>query len=336
MFTFTRWVSMPENEGARSAVAQLAEHVAGQRVKRAINPLFLHGPPGSGKTHLISALTVELTHRYADRVIELKAANEIASLIYPEGPVLPSTSDSNGRNALIQCDLLIIEDLQHLASSLAVPLANIIDDRLARRRQTVFTATVGPAHLSELGTRLTSRLAGGLVVGLAPLTAPSRLTLLETLARRKRFPLSQEVLLWLAEHLNGSVRQLEGALARLETLSRLQSRPLSSARVAEFFRTEADAGRPTVERITQRVGRYFQLKPEQLQSRRRLRNALLPRQVSMYLARQLTPLSLNEIGAFFGGRDHSTVLHACRKVQNALSKDANLSGAICQLNADLA
>src|SRR5207302_9774107 len=105
--------------------------------------------------------------------------------------------------------------------------------------------------------------------------------------------------------------------------------------VAEHFRDDAEARRPTVERIAQRVGRYFRVTPDVLQSRRRRRDALLPRQVGMYLARQLTGLSLHQIGAYFGGRDHSTVLHACRKVEQALARDINLSGAVRRLHADL-
>jgi chromosomal replication initiator protein len=106
--------------------------------------------------------------------------------------------------------------------------------------------------------------------------------------------------------------------------------------VAAHFRDEVDARRPTVERIVQRVGRYFQVEPQQMQSRCRSRQTLLPRQVGMYLARRLTKLSLQQIGAYFGGRDHSTVLHACRKVEQALAHDVTLSGAVRQLHADLA
>jgi chromosomal replication initiator protein len=106
--------------------------------------------------------------------------------------------------------------------------------------------------------------------------------------------------------------------------------------LAEYFGVEAEANRPTVERIVQRVGRYFQVEPRQLQARSRARGTLLPRQIGMYLARQLTELSLQQIGAYFGGRDHSTVLHACRKVEKALACDARLSGAVRQLHADLA
>jgi chromosomal replication initiator protein len=144
------------------------------------------------------------------------------------------------------------------------------------------------------------------------------------------------VLAWLAEHAGGSVRQLEGALARVEILARLHDRTPDLRLVASHFSGDTDAARPTVERITERVGAYFQLEPRQMQSRRRLRHALLPRQVGMYLARQLTPLSLKQIGAYFGGRDHSTVLHACRKVEEAMAHDAALSGAVRRLHADLA
>src|SRR5207247_6729799 len=113
-------------------------------------------------------------------------------------------------------------------------------------------------------------------------------------------------------------------------------RPPELEAVCEALQEDADAHRPTVERIAQRVGRHFRLDPRQLQARDRSRNVLLPRQVGMYLARQLTPLSLQQIGAYFGGRDHSTVLHACRKVEQALTQDVTLSGAVRQLHADLA
>jgi len=141
---------------------------------------------------------------------------------------------------------------------------------------------------------------------------------------------------WLADHIASSARQLEGAVARLETLIRLHNGTPDLQTIAGHFQTDAEAHRPTVERIAQRVGRYFQVEPRQLQSRQRSPGTLLPRQVGMYLARQLTELSLQQIGAYFGGRDHSTVLHACRKVAQALERDVTLCGAVRQLHADLA
>ena len=116
----------------------------------------------------------------------------------------------------------------------------------------------------------------------------------------------------------------------------MHARALDVSTVAEHFRSLVDATRLTVERIAERVGSCFQVAPRDLQSRRRSQSIVMPRQVGMYLARKLTGLSLDQIGAYFGGRDHSTVLHACRKVEQALTSNAVLSGAVRQLHADLA
>ena len=231
-------------------------------------------------------------------------------------------------------DLLVVEDLQFLPRHAAETLAAIVDGRLARRRQTVVTSTAGPAQLTHLPARLTSRLAEGLVVRLAPLGQTSRMAFLQDRVERWQIAVGRDVLTWLAENLSGSARQLEGAVARLETLVRVHDRVPDRATVAEHFRADLDAARPTVERIAERVGRHYRVDPRVLQSRRRSRSALLPRQVAMALARRLTPLSLEQIGAYFGGRDHSTVLHACRKVESG--RDAALSSAMRQLQADFA
>jgi chromosomal replication initiator protein len=194
------------------------------------------------------------------------------------------------------------------------------------------TATVGPRQLA-LPERLLGRLVGGLVVGIEPLSAASRLRLLQDKAQRRQLAVPADVLAWLADNLRGGGRQLEGALNRLETLAR--ARPLRLAEVAEHFREQAVA-RPTVEYIAAQVGRHFCVDLRHLRSERRGRHVLLPRQVGMYLARRLTGLSLEQIGAYFGGRDHSTVLHACRKVERALTQDAALSGTVRELSRQLA
>ncbi len=125
-------------------------------------------------------------------------------------------------------------------------------------------------------------------------------------------------------------------MTRLETLSRSSSRPIGLDTVAELFAEQIEAHRPTVERIAERVSTTFQVQPRDLQSNRRSRQVLLPRQVGMYLTRKLTEMSLEQIGHYFGGRDHSTVLHACRKVEQALQEDPVLSGTVRQLHQELA
>jgi chromosomal replication initiator protein len=234
-----------------------------------------------------------------------------------------------------ESDLLILEDLQHLPPRSVDAVSRLLDYRLVRDRQTVVTASLGPGQLTELPRRLTGRLTVGLVVGLGPFSPMSRLTFLQARARRRQVTVDRTILAWLAEQVGGSARQLDGALGRVEALARMLGRAPTLLEVQEQFQEEAQAARPSVERIIERVGRYFAVEPGQIRSRKRGRNALLPRQVGMYLARVLTPLSLQQIGAYFGGRDHSTVLHACRKVEQAMARDSSLSGAVRQLHADL-
>jgi chromosomal replication initiator protein len=231
--------------------------------------------------------------------------------------------------------LFIVEDLHRLPLPAAEKLAQRFDECLARQQQMVFTSAVGPRQLRHLPARLTSRLSGGLVVGLELFGPASRLAFLCDRAQRRQLPVPRDVLAWLAENVGGSGRQLEGVVARLEELVRLHDRLPDREAVARHFRAEADAAQPTVERIAEQVCRYFRIDRRQLRSRQRFRSALVPRQIGMYLARQLTELSLEQIGAFFGGRDHSTVLHACRKIDRALASDPSLSGTIRQLRTDL-
>lgn len=211
----------------------------------------------------------------------------------------------------------------------------MLDQARAQGRLVMLTANSGPAQLGHLPMRLTSRCSSGLVVHLQPLARPSRLLFIQDRARRRGVH-QEEALAWLAQNLDGSARELDGAVARLQTLTRLLGHPPAVDELKEHFRPEADARRMTVEGIVRRVGRYFQVTPRDLVAGGRARQAVLPRQVGMYLARCLTPLSLQQIGDYFGGRDHTTVLHACRKVEQALSSDAVLKGAIRCLQAELA
>jgi chromosomal replication initiator protein len=336
MQTFANWIALAENEAARLAVERVADCVCGRGPRRAINPLFLYGPAGSGKSHLASALLAEVTQRSPDLQVALLAAGDFEAL-HPgaNAPGSPE-GDREERKALRQSDLLIVEDVQHLPARVEEAFVHLVDRGLARGQQLVCTALAGPAQLSHLPARVTSRLGSGLVVGLTALSPESRRLFLQECIKRRDLKVRPDALPWLAEHLPGSVRQLEGAVARLAELTRLHGQALDGETLAEHFGVEVEANRPTVERIVQRVGRYFQVEPRQLQARSRTRGTLLPRQVGMYLARQLTELSLQQIGAYFGGRDHSTVLHACRKVEKALAQDIHLSGAVRQLHADLA
>jgi chromosomal replication initiator protein len=321
--TFSEWVSLPENHAGRLAAEDMVQRLAARN-----GPgwtLFLHGPSGTGKTHLVGALAAAAVVKVPDLTVCVQDAGEVTTLL-------------EGADELKQAraaDLLIIEDLQHLPARVAGGFSDFLDRGLARRQQQVFTASVGPARLTHLPARLTGRLSAALVVGLEPLGRDSRRKFLAVRARGMGLRVEEAILDWLAGQVPGSARQLEGALRKLEALARLEGPGLTVEGVAEAFRAEVEASRPTVQRIAEQVGRYFRIDPRQLQTRHRRKSALLPRQVSMYLARRLTGLSLQQIGAYFGGHDHSTVLHACRKIEKALTQDANLSGAVRRLHTDL-
>jgi chromosomal replication initiator protein len=328
--TFANLLGVPEVRPALAAVREVLACVCSPRAKRSCNPLYLHGPAGSGKTHLISALAHEGARRNARLVVSTLQAGDREALGRFWGEEHDAAPAAEARSA----DLFIAEDLQHLPVGFARPVTRLFDELLSRQVQMVFTARLGPRRL-DLPTRLTSRLASGLVTTVDAPGIDSRRTILADKAERRQLAVDPEVLDWLAQHLTGGGRQLEGALSRLEQLGKGRKNAPDVAVVVVHFREEADLSRPSVERVAQRVGRQFQIDLRLLRSERRGRGVVLPRQVGMYLARQLTGLSLGQIGAYFGGRDHSTVLHACRKMEKALNDDAALCGTIRQLYQDL-
>jgi chromosomal replication initiator protein len=333
MQTLAQWVSLPENRSAWAAVERVADGIGDRQLRSltlparlTFNPLFLHGPAGVGKSHLVAGLAARVVERHPG----------LSAVILTAGDFDRDHAESPADLAAArQADFVAVEDVHRLSAGAVEPVVQLLDRSLARQVQLVFTAAVGPALLERLPARLTSRLASGLIVGIETLSPASRLLFLRDRVVRRGMKVESGVLEWLADRVGGSGRQLEGAIVRLEALTRLHGGALAVEIVAESFRADTEARRATVERIAQGVGRYFRVEPRRLQERDRSRQALLPRQVGMYLARRLTDLSLDQIGAYFGGRDHSTVLHACRKVELALGADLALSGAVRQLQADL-
>ena len=332
--TFARVVATPENHLALAALKELAEALRSSVSRPPASPIYIFGPPGGGKSFLLSALESELhSARVGRRVVSVQAKDFDEMTQAPEAVSL---------DQFVQADLLLLEDLHllrvrsgELQAAASDLLARLLDDREALNGPVVATGSRAPCDLDHLPARLRGRLASGLTVALPAMGAPSRLLLLEKSAQRRQLAVAPSVMSWLAENLNGSGRVLEGAITRLAELSRRSARPIDLETVRHEFHPEAESGAMTVEQIADRVSDYFRIDSKQLKSRRRFSRIQVPRQVTMYLIRQLTSLSFQEIGSHFGGRDHSTVLHACKKIERSLAAESELTTAVHHLHRTL-
>lgn len=323
------FVALPETASAVRAVRRVARELTRPGGRATPNPLVLHGPSGTGKTLLVTTLARTLSDHPAAVTVRVVPAREL-----PIAVVDPDADDDLAD--LDGCDLLAVEDVQHLPARSADGFCRLLDRRISRRRPTLLTATAGPAGLAHLPRRLTSRLGAGLVVQLESLTPAGRRILLERLTGKRNVALTADALDWLAaQATGGGVRPLVGQVERLRTLSRGNPEALDLAAVQRLLADGGPAGPAVVERIIARVAAAFDITPKALVGPNRQRSVLVPRQVAMYLAREVAKLSFPQIGAAFGGRDHTTVLHAVRKVAEATGGDERLRATVTTLTREL-
>jgi chromosomal replication initiator protein len=311
--------TLPENRSAVAAVRRLLRAVAGGK-RPAVGLLALHGPPGSGKTALTAAALGAVARVEAVTARSVPAA-ELAR------PDRPDEAAGFADPDLRACDLLVIEDAQHLPEWAADAACDLLDARLARRKPVVVTASAGPAGLTRLPRRFTSRLAAGLVVPLNPPGPAGRRLVLGAAAKAKNLRLTPDALDWLAAR--PGLRPALGAIQNLALVARDFPGPLDRTAVESVLAGtgQPNSRGPDVPGIMRRVAAAFGVTEKDLLGPSRLRTVLTARQVAMYLVRELTGLSLPRTAAAFG-RDHTTVLHACRKVVAGLESDAALAATV--------
>ena len=336
--TFASFVVGRSNTLAHAAAKQVAEGRRGDPVM--FNPLYIHSGVGLGKTHLLQAVTWAGNAGTERKVLYLTAEK----FMYGFVAALKTQTSLAFKEALRGIDVLVIDDLQFLqGKTTQAEFCHTLNALIDAGRQVVVAADRPPADLESLDERVRSRLAGGLVVEMAPLGEDLRLGILRSRVVAARthhvsFDVPQPVLEYLARTITHNGRDLEGAINRLLAHSKLNNQPVTlempEHQVRDLIRP-SEPKRIKIEDIQRIVARQYNVSRSDLLSSRRTANVVRPRQVAMYLAKTLTLRSLPEIGRRFGGRDHTTVLHAVRKIEGLVSKDTTLSDEVESLKRQL-
>jgi chromosomal replication initiator protein len=336
--TFGSFVIGRSNTLAHAAARQVAEGRRGDAVM--FNPLYIHAGVGLGKTHLLQAITWAGNSGIERKVLYLTAEK----FMYGFVQALKTQTALAFKEALRGIDVLVIDDLQYLqGKSTQAEFCHTLNALIDAGRQVVIAADRSPSDLESLDDRVRSRLASGLVVEMGSLGEELRLGILKSRVAAARahhatFDVPGPVLEYLARSITHNGRDLEGAVNRLLAHSKLNATPvtldMAEREVRDLIRPQ-EPKRIKIEDIQRVVARQYNVSRSDLLSSRRTANIVRPRQVAMYLAKTLTLRSLPEIGHRFGGRDHTTVLHAVRKIEALVAKDVTLSEEVESLKRQL-
>lgn len=319
--TFENFVVGKPNELAYAAALRVAESD-----KVAFNPLFLYGSVGLGKTHLMNAIAWHIKSRDPTRTIAYLSAEKF---MYQFVKAVRYKDTMAFKEQFRSVDVLMIDDIQFICGkdSTQEEFFHTFNALVDNKRQVIVSADKSPSDLEGMEERLKSRLGWGLVADIHPTTYELRLGILQSKAASASVPIPDKVLEFVAHKVTSNVRELEGALNRIVANAIFVGREITvdSARevLTDLLRT--CERKVTIEEIQKKVANHYAIKLSDMSSARRLRQVALPRQVAMYLSKKFTTLSLPEIGKNFGGRDHTTVIHAIRKIEADMENNSSLA-----------
>jgi len=320
-FTFENFVIGRPNEFAYAAAKRVAESST-----VAFNPLFLYGGVGLGKTHLMHAIAWHIRKRNPERNVVYLSAEKF---MYQFIRALRYKDTVNFKEQFRSVDVLMIDDVQFIGGkdSTQEEFFHTFNALIDRNRQIVISADKSPSDLQGVEERLRSRLSWGLVADLHATTYELRLSILQAKVEQMGARVPAGVLEFLAQRVASNIRELEGALNRVVAHATLVGRDITLESTQEILHDllKASDRRVTIEEIQRRVAEHFNIRVSEMHSARRSRAVARPRQIAMYLAKHLTARSLPEIGRKFGGRDHTTVMHAVRKVEELRTQDPSFA-----------
>ena len=326
-FTFTNFVNGKANQIARAAAIQVAENPG-----TAYNPLFIYGGTGLGKTHLLQAIGTDVLKRNPKaKVRYIHAEQFVADVVR----AYQHKSFDSLKRYYRSLDLFLIDDVQFFVgkSRSQEEFFYTFNALFEAHKQVVITSDSFPKELTGIEDRLISRFGWGLTVAVEPPELEMRVAILLKKAEMDGVHVDEAVAFFIAKHIRSNVRELEGALKRVLAYARFNNTVVSVTTAREALKDllAVLTRQVSVDNIQKTVADYFKIKVSDMYSKKRFRSVARPRQVAMALAKELTQQSLPEIGEAFGGRDHTTVLHACRKIQELRDTDQEFSRDYAQL-----
>jgi chromosomal replication initiator protein len=331
-YTFDTFVIGSGNRFAHAASLAVAEAPA-----KAYNPLFIYGGVGLGKTHLMHAIGhYVLEHNPSAKVVYLsseKFTNEFINSIRDNKAV-------DFRNKYRNVDVLLIDDIQFLAGKEQTQeeFFHTFNTLHEESKQIVISSDRPPKEIPTLEDRLRSRFEWGLITDITPPDLETRIAILRKKAKAEGFDIPNEVMLYIANQIDSNIRELEGALIRVVAYSSLINKEINADLAAEALKDIIPSSKPkviTIQDIQRVVGQHFNVKLEDFKAKKRTKSVAFPRQIAMYLSRELTDCSLPKIGEEFGGRDHTTVIHAHEKISKLLQTDVQLQKHLKEIQEKL-
>ena len=320
-FKFDQFVVGKPNEFAYAAARRVAEASS-----VSFNPLFLYGGVGLGKTHLMNAIAWEILERDSSRTVMYLSAEKF---MYQFVRALREQNTVDFKEQFRSVDVLMVDDVQFIGGRDATQeeFFHTFNALVDQGRQIILSADKSPSDLEGVEDRLKSRLNCGMVADIHATTYELRLAILETKTEKMKLDAPHQVLEFLAHKITSNVRELEGALNRVAAHTQLVGRDLTLETTQEVLHDllRANNRKVTIEEIQKQVAEHFNIRISDMHSARRARSVARPRQVAMYLSKQLTSRSLPEIGRKFGGRDHTTVMHAVKKVDELRDHDSTFA-----------
>ena len=330
--TFENFVVGPNNQLSHAAAMAVTQAPA-----QAYNPLFIHGSTGLGKTHLMHAIGHSILQRNPEAKVAYLSTEKFTNEYIH---AIQENALTKFRQRYRSVDVLLVDDVQFLAGKERIQeeFFHTFNDLFESQKQIVISSDRPVTEIATLEARLVSRFQWGLSADISSPDFETRVAILKTKAATLKIDLPMPVIEFMAQHISKNIRRLEGALIKISSYAALTGKALDLATAEHLLKDvlmEEAQNRLNIEGIQKRVADHFQIRHSDMTSKRRPNAIAFPRQIAMYLCRQLTRHSLQEIGEAFGGRDHGTVIHAVKTVENMMEQDDSVRGSVDFLKTQL-